>query len=85
MGVREVGAGRAELGDEFLVETVLLGNCRAQRQSSVAVVVRGAPKPHQLGRDRVDGIVAHGGRRELGEDVRMSSNDLENLLKSSGG
>ena len=25
------------------------------------------------------------GRRELGEDVRMSSNDLENLLKSSGG
>lgn len=56
---REVGLGVAiDLRCHLLVESLLLGNCPANAQSSAAVVMIGAPEPNQLGCDRVDLVEA---------------------------
>jgi hypothetical protein len=66
------------VGDGRFIETLIPGNCQAERQSSVAVVVAGAAQPDKLGSDGVDGVEAHDGglpviqrllQREGGADV----------------
>ena len=63
----QIGLALVELGDEVLVESVVLGNCRAQGQSGVAVVIRRTAQADQLRRDRVDAVVADGGSGEAHE------------------
>lgn len=44
---------------ELLVESLLLGNCRAKGQSRVAVMVVGTAKPNELSGHRVDRVLAN--------------------------
>ena len=59
--VTQTLAGAESRVDPVLVESVGRGNCQAERQSSVTVVVGRTPQADELGGDRVDAVVADGG------------------------
>lgn len=67
LGVGEpVAVGQAPI-DPLLVESLVPGNCQAQRQSSVTVVVAGAPQADEFGGHRIDPVVADRCRGERPE------------------
>lgn len=68
--VCEIDRCALRLGRRLLVlETLLPGNCQAQRQSSPAVVIARAAQPYELGSDGVDAVDTHDSRRELTQRI----------------
>jgi hypothetical protein len=67
MAGRERRSAVTGVGDGRFVETLIPGNCQAERQSSVAVVVAGAAQPDQLRGDRVDAVEAYDGGLPVGQ------------------
>jgi hypothetical protein len=49
------------VSDRSFVESLIPGNCQAERQSSSTVVVARAAQPDELGRNGVDGGETHDG------------------------
>jgi hypothetical protein len=60
------------LGGEFLIEAVLLGNCRAKRQSAMAAVVASTSEPDELGGDGVELVESDRRSLPIGQSRQQS-------------
>lgn len=67
LGRREVLAVADGVLYALFIKSCIRGNCQANRESRVAVVMGGTSQTYQFGGDRVDCVVAHRGSTEAAE------------------